>query len=368
MNVTLLVPTKNRPDFLNRLLTYYKDVGFTGRICIADGSDPGYLEENRRVVAQIQGAIDIFHQELPGITVGSCLGRLLEWVDTPYVAFTADDDFLVPSGLQACAAFLDTHEDYSAAHGVGAMVSLQEAGASGRVAWAVPFRQPVIEEETASIRLRQHMNNYAVSLFSVHRVETWRQMFTDSELMPDPAFGELLPCCLSVISGKVIQLDHLYLVRQAHDQRFKTADLAQWSAHPRFQSWRQLFSRHVAEKMAEQDGTSEERAQELANQALMSYLANGLSQRQQGHNNDRSDDVRHHLRNVARATPGVQKAWRTIRSYLPGEGNRMSLQALLRSSSPYHADFIPVYRALTTAPDSVTDSPEDSQPKDKADV
>jgi hypothetical protein len=61
------------------------------------------------------------------------------------------------------------------------------------------------------------------------------------------------------------------------------------------------------------------------------------------------------LRKLARRIPGVPSTWETVRSFLPGEHNKISLQALLRPSSPYHADFMPIYRAITIPPSDLAD-------------
>ena len=50
---------------------------------------------------------------------------------------------------------------------------------------------------------------------------------------------------------------------------------------------------------------------------------------------------------------------RSLRSYLPIDEGRFSLEALLRPSSPYHADFDPVYRAITSANDTAPNAHAD---------
>ena len=39
MNISLLVPTKDRPLYVKRLLQYYSDLNFKGYIYILDGSN-----------------------------------------------------------------------------------------------------------------------------------------------------------------------------------------------------------------------------------------------------------------------------------------------------------------------------------------
>ena len=39
MDITLIIPTKNRLYFIKKLLKYYRDLKFDGKILILDGSD-----------------------------------------------------------------------------------------------------------------------------------------------------------------------------------------------------------------------------------------------------------------------------------------------------------------------------------------
>ena len=132
----------------------------------------------------------------------------------------ADDDFLVPDALSKCVIFLEKNRDYAAAHGLGIILGLGYNGAYGPVVNCEYYPQPVIEAESASQRLDDHLCDYHVTLLSVHRIESLRAMFRDLHSLKDNQFGELLSCCISVILGKSKELDCLYVVRQNHTQRY----------------------------------------------------------------------------------------------------------------------------------------------------
>ena len=127
--MTLIVPTMNRSDFLVRQLGYYRDVGFQGCICIGDSSDTVHVERTKRALKAFQGKLNIVYREYPHLNDAECLKQLLDLVVTPYAAFVADDDFLVPAALEQCARFLDNHPDYSAAFTEGGWSSC--AGEAG---------------------------------------------------------------------------------------------------------------------------------------------------------------------------------------------------------------------------------------------
>ena len=352
--ITLLIPTMNRSDFLIRLLRYYGDLDFQGYICIGDSSNPVHVERTKRAIEMFQGRLKIIYRQYPHLNVIRCVQQLLDFVSTPYAAMVPDDDFLVPTALEQCALFLDGHPDYNAAHGVAALISLQCRGAYGQVAGAGHYRQPVIEGETASQRLLDYLSNYSASLFSVHRVESWREMVRDVSLLADRALGEeLLPGCLSIIQGKVKELDCLSLVRQAHDQRYLLPDLYDWITGPNWLPSYQVFRDSLAEELVRQDGISMDEAQEVVKQALWSYLAEHLNRQWRSRYGQAGTGIRNHFRQTARAIPGAPRIWRTLRSLKPRERDEISLPALLNPSSPFHADFLPIYEHVRRCPNGV---------------
>lgn len=344
--ITLLVPTMNRSDFLIRLLRYYDEVGFEGCICIGDSSSPEHVVRTKRVIEALRGKLNIVYQEYPGINVTVCVKRLLNFVSTPYAAINPDDDFLVPSALNQCAKFLGEHPDYAAAHGMGIAIGLDSGGLYGRIAKCNYYRQPLIEAESASQRLDDHLSNYSVTLFSVHRIESWRAMFRDVHLLKDRWFGsELLLCCKSIILGKSKELDCLYLVRQMHVQRYLLPDTYDWITSPEWYSSYLVFRDDLTEALALQDNISIEKAQKVVKQAFWSFLDICLSQQSGSWRGSRK-----HWRQVAGAIPGVRRIWQLLHFLRPKHHSELSFLALLRQSSPYHTDFMPVHKALTTPP------------------
>ena len=257
--VTLLVPTMNRSEFVIRMLRYYSQVGFDGRIAIGDSSTAEHVRRTRQVIAALSPTLDVAYQEYPRLGLGACLQKLLDHVSTPYAATLPDDDFLVPASIGKCARFLTEHTDYAAAHGLGVGVDLDSNGLHGRVTKCAYYTQPVIDGATAADRLTDHLDDYRVSMFSVHRLETWRVMLGDVHLQDDASFSaEVLPCCHSVVAGKIKQLDCLYVVRQNHNLRYELPDAFDWLTSPRWQPSYEVFLNSISAALAEKDRISVE--------------------------------------------------------------------------------------------------------------
>lgn len=350
--VTLLIPTKNHSDLLLRLLKYYRDLNFQGCICIGDSSDDAFhIECTKRALDELQHKLHIIYREYPGLNITHCMTSLVHQAPTRYAAAVMDDDFLVPSGLQRCVLFLEANPEYVAAHGVAALFSVSSGAAYGQIESVGYYRQPVIEGKSASQRLTDHLGNFAGIMFSVHRVESWRAMYKDATLVPDRWVSEeLLPSCLSVIQGKVKELDCLYLMRQVHAQRAFHVDTFDALTSPTWSPSYEVFRNRLSQELVERDGISMHQAREVVKRALWSYLARSLLA-------DQARPSPHfRWREGARRIPALRWGWRQMRSFLPGKEHRVSLPALLRTSSHYHADFMPVYRAVTTPVSGLADS------------
>ena len=102
--------------------------------------------------------------------------------------------------------------------------------------------------------------------------------------------------------------------------------------------------------VARTDEIPMDEARAVVEQAFYAYLA------QQIPDKFLTDNRRHHvmhaerplgdmLRQIGRRVPGLRATLRRLRS-VAGRGESLSLSALVRPSSPYHASFKPVYEAI----------------------
>ena len=88
-------------------------------------------------------------------------------------------------------------------------------------------------------------------------------------------------------------------------------------------------------------------ANAVVKQSFWSYLAHGLSYKWASHYQQNGSSRHPQFKTAARRVPGMRWVWHMSRSFLPGDANKMALPALLSPTSPYHRDFMPIYRAVT---------------------
>lgn len=275
--ITLIVPTRNRPDFLKRLLSYYARVKFPHSIVIGDASDLKGLQENKSLVHEFAKTLRVEHCHHEGFSIARSVEDLNRNIQTPFVALLGDDDFLLLEGIEKCIQFLESHPNHAAAHGKGFLFLLNKSGSLGKIKALSGYPQPQVTDLKASHRLLKYLDQYAVGLFSVHRKEVWQNMWKGTSGIEDTAFSaEILPCCLSVVSGRNAELNCPYLLRQGHDRRFLLPDPFDWISDPKWPCGFQIFSKRLEDEIAKKDGVTLAAAREVVKEAFWGYLNSGL--------------------------------------------------------------------------------------------
>src|SRR5580698_9326337 len=126
---TILIPTHNRPRYLDRCVRWFLELGFP--IAIADSSDVAWDSTLRN-----SAAISYLHRPGGIQTYPQKLQAALATISTPLVAPCADDDFITKEGLSQSIDFLRANADYSAA--LGYAYSYQVFG-SRTVLWPMVY-------------------------------------------------------------------------------------------------------------------------------------------------------------------------------------------------------------------------------------
>lgn len=259
--ITIMVPTLNRPAFVERLVRYYADQNFTGRLLIGDSSTPENAARCRAAVAGVADRLDVEYVDLYQQGCNASMAALAARIDTPYATYIGDDDFIIPAAISAAIAFLDGHPDYVSATGQARNFVLRDGLALGQAIMKGPYPQRSIENETAMERLAWLLFEYTPTIFAVHRTDAWRLMWEKTLATPDRTFGsELLPCCLSAVLGKSKQLDDLYLMRQSHEVTYHLPGRLDWLGDAAWAPSFHTFVETLADHIVRIDGVSRDEA------------------------------------------------------------------------------------------------------------
>ena len=326
-----------------RLLDYYANQQYPYWILIADSSDEKHFAPTAKRVKDLQGVLQVKHFSCPNMTVPATLQFLANLVETPYTVYTADDDFLVPKGLQACADFLNLHADYSAAQGFSVLFHLDRSGPYGQMAGMSKYRVGQLEDELAQDRFQKYTHHYFVNIFSLQRTTNWKTIASWIPQIPEHIFaGELFPCFMSVVQGKVKLLNDFYLVRQGHDRRYPLLRAFDWITHP---SWQASFTSNVkalAETIAKQDNIEFTKAENIVKSGLYEYFQQRLQKKKVSYIQRLKNVAKEELLHWPKTFRIIKKIKALIKPTI-----ELDIQDFLKKESIYYAEFSPIHELIT---------------------
>jgi glycosyltransferase domain-containing protein len=282
-DLSIIIPTKNRPEYLFRALSYYSARRCPYQIWVGDSSDVASTPAKTFADLAIRVVRD------PALLAVQMTKKILGMVTTPYVAYCGDDDFLPMRGLERSCLSLDGETTAVAVMGKAVVLRPEEA-------WG--YRLPERLEGSPAERVIAQMTDYRPTAFGVHR--TVLAMAAHRYVPDSGPVGELdlelLPSCLTVAAGPVHRIDELVLVRTFVKHR--TAQLQ--AKFPTHEDWI-LRDNATAEHRAFEDhlaaaGLSGEDAKRASLALVHSWLQGYCAKRPRRPNR---------LREAAKRVPGL---------------------------------------------------------------
>jgi glycosyltransferase domain-containing protein len=165
--ITILVPTKNRPKYIQRLVGYVQHLPF--QFIIGDTSSSPSLVLNKDLT-------NITYHHLPGLHFTDKINFLISKVNTPYCMLCADDDFLIPDGISQCIQFLEANEDYVCCTGrTLSFLQIQNQVVLKEIYSNAAFAQKHTEVEQ---RLIHYFNPYRPIYYAVHQTSNLVKSFS----------------------------------------------------------------------------------------------------------------------------------------------------------------------------------------------
>lgn len=352
--ITICIPTKNRSDFLSRLLNYFAATKYQHWIFIGDSSNDLHFDKTKKTINSLKDKLKVKQFKYPGLGDAEAMAQMNQFITTPFSAFLADDDFLCPRGIDRCIDFLESNPDYGAAHGLGIGTRIDRSGPYGNISYVHYSQQATFNASSGSQRLRDCFAEGTYPLiFSVHRTEDWQdmwQVFMSSApwMHHDFIFNDLIPHSISSIRNKVKELNCLYMLRFGHEgiHRIKMHD---WFSSPHWSTGFKNFEEQAIAKLIQQDGISQKEAEEVFKEAFQPFFER-LSL--QAHQSYKRRGISSLVKKIDRHLPGFKKACLRIMLHFQERKETNLLSSLLKPTSPYHEDFMPIYRAITSPPKS----------------
>ena len=272
-NIAILIPTKNRAEYVIRQLQYYAKVQCPYSVYIGDSSNSENSLKIQKAIEDLKNAITVHYFCKPEFNYCQATIHLLSLPKEEYICMIGDDDFQIPASLAKCAEFLDTHKDYVSAHGYSVAIRLVGNAAYGKIGKIKDYPQPQYEQDLAKDRLLNFFQQYYVSHFSVVRAEVMKYAWSRWQETPERAFSEeILDATLIVVMGKSKLIDCLSFIRQIHDHHYGILDTYSWLTQKNWNESYLAYEKILSQELATLDTIDVKTAQNAVRQGFWSYL------------------------------------------------------------------------------------------------
>ena len=277
--ISILVPSRNRQDYLLRLLRFYYEVQFDGEIIIGDASDNSLETLEQAELTRLRHRLNVQYFHLKESSIQVTIRFMAEKAKGTYCVFCGDDDLILPSGLDVCRMFLENNRDYKTAQGDSCLFVLRSVGGVfGRLAYAQHYWTAQSLEASSSLsRLQGLSKNYWVSQFSLHRTEDFVRVQRAVSHFTDNHFFELISNALFIASGKSKFLPTPYLLRQAHHRRIHHFSLGEWQTRSVFKELYDQFINLLAGILADENQADRIEMRQVAIEFFEAYLLSAQS-------------------------------------------------------------------------------------------
>ena len=287
---TIVMPVKDRPEFLKRSLDFLTSQGFEGQIVIPDGSSKAMSFENKQIVDS-QKEIKIVYVYTADI--GENMGWWIEMyqglkdVEFKYSLLCPDDDFFFLDEIDYCLDFLENNGDYISAKGRFVWISHQYEKETGqrRIQFdnmpMYSFTEPVVEHRIVGM-----FNRYCHGFYDIVR----RNVFLNAlDQIPKyfsrgAWFDQFAFTIICGVHGKIHTSPRLYCVRQSHSSQsgnrgLKAEPYRHWPmllASPDFSDNYQSFRQCLIDNCREFVSANDELLASIIDDGLVTLIGRGF--------------------------------------------------------------------------------------------
>lgn len=358
LGVGIIIPTRNRADFVIRQIQYYASVNCPHTIYIGDSSDRENSEKIKIEINKLKNKVNIVYEYLPTLLGGSAgaAKHLLSIVREKYSCYSCDDDYQIPDSLTVCAEFLENNPDHATAGGHALNFKLKNNGVYGNLDYLKDCPARNLLNDNSGERLINFLSDNFVPLFLVNRTDQLLKSHNHVLEIKDHMFSsEIVPCALSIIAGKSTTLDCLGYIRQMHDQHYVQMQPSEWITSNNWYESYKIYENTISDSISVKDDIPFENAIKIARKAFSGQLLKWLSAEYRNYNElgtiPRNNTPHAHIlkflrSKITKTFPLLKYIYRIqVKPRLTGK--RELHYEVFRPESKYHKDFKPVMASFT---------------------
>ena len=224
MDLTIIIPTKDRPHYLKQLISYYQDFKFQGKIFILDSSTKKNFIKSKSIINSYPLRKNIRHMRLIGRPF-ECTSEVRSKITTSFVCWSGDDDLFLVSGLIKIIKILKKNHNISGINGLTISFKLHNK-LKKKYSYLV-YQNFSSEKKFALERLLDLFKNYKVPIFSIFKTKDFKRMLEyvplkkNRNICPTRIIhDEFLESFLLVFFNKIKFYKIPYLIRMIPPKKF----------------------------------------------------------------------------------------------------------------------------------------------------
>ena len=205
--ISIIVPTHNRPQYLERCVKFYKENLAEIPLQICDSS-----------IAKNNSCVDesgLVYHHCPQFSFVEKVNYALQNVTTPYVMLMADDDFFSLNGIKKSVEFLEKNLSYTTAQGTYTRFTKINEELVLFPIYVVGLSAN-LENDEKNIRLQKLMQHYYPLFYSIQRTEVMKTTYAAmiKSKINNLNLVEFLMAIIPTIKGKIKMLPEFYSARE----------------------------------------------------------------------------------------------------------------------------------------------------------
>ncbi len=213
---SIIIPTKNRKNFVLRTLNYYLEKKINFNVYVVDSSE---IPLDKNIISKYY-FLKYFHKKLK---TQEAILYALNFVDTEYCIYQGDDDIFIPDNLKDFETILDNDKEISAVGGKIIGINIENDDYKGKISHLSEYKTDQVLNNNKFFRLKYFCKNYFVCLFYLSRTKHIKKAYEISSSVEIPEVnGEICQVFFLALSGKIKLIDDkLFMVRQILESHTK---------------------------------------------------------------------------------------------------------------------------------------------------
>jgi glycosyltransferase domain-containing protein len=207
-NLTIIMPTFKRHDYVIRLIVYLS--AFKVNLIIVDGSP----EAIDRRISSALASVPRFRYHHRATSLPERIQFANQFVETEFVMLMADDDFYLPTGLLSAMTMLADSSTAVACMGQSIGLDVESSG----VAYFFPYGESLqnysVQHDTPIERVRIGIRNYrSAASYAVFKANGFASIWKDIESSSCPEHLEYEHAIRTYLEGGLVTVNETYWVR-----------------------------------------------------------------------------------------------------------------------------------------------------------